>query len=71
MKPLQPELQFDPRPRTITPETSEEFFDLCARVDLKVVSVQVGRTPGEWICRVRYCEQQGNNLDLLILTEGG
>ena len=61
IKQIQPELTFDAlsrdKPREIVTETSEEFFALCDRQDkgeLFIESIEVGKTPAQWICSIRW-----------------
>ncbi len=53
----QPELEFDPRPREIVTDSSEEFFALCARAvagEFQITAVRVGDGPAQWICEVEW-----------------
>jgi hypothetical protein len=57
MKPAQPELAFDPRPRVIVTDTAAEFFALCEREkagELEFEAVEIGERNGQWVCRVRW-----------------
>lgn len=58
LKLIQPELTFadPPKPREIV-ATGEDYLALCRRAEsgeLAIEAVAVGRTPAEWVCRVRW-----------------
>lgn len=72
----QPELEFDPRPRAITTNSSDEFFVLRARAkagEFVIESIEIGNGLGQWIFRVRWpvdkvpttlhCEMTGSGHD--------
>lgn len=64
LKPVQAELVFEaepPKPREIV-ASGEDFLALCRRAkagELFIEAMAVGRTPAEWVCRVRWPDQKG------------
>jgi hypothetical protein len=57
-----PDLFPDARPRVIAPETSQEFFELCARADrgeLRIEALEWDRKRGNgaWRVSVEYLER--------------